>query len=154
MPRRTHRCGRCAPSWRSCATRAGARDRDRDLLAFELDEIVALGPEPDEERSLLAERGRLRQIDGLRAAAGAGAEAITPDDGSAVGVSAALGEAERLADAVSGADPELDALAERLRALRIEADDLGADLRRYRAGSRPSPAGSRRSSSGSSSTTG
>src|SRR3954452_19565309 len=29
--------------------RAGARDRDRDLLAFELDEIDALGPSSDEE---------------------------------------------------------------------------------------------------------
>src|SRR3954469_503495 len=61
--------------------RAGARDRDRDLLAFELDEIEALAPDVDEERSMLAERGRLREIDGLRAAAGAGAEAITPEDG-------------------------------------------------------------------------
>ncbi|MEA2466665.1 MAG: repair protein RecN, partial [Thermoleophilaceae bacterium] len=33
--------------------RAGARARDRDLLAFELDEIDNLGPEVEEERSLL-----------------------------------------------------------------------------------------------------
>ena len=119
--------------------RAGARDRDRDLLAFELDEIEQLGPDVDEERSLLAERGRLRQIDGLRAAAGAGAEAIAPESGDGVGVSAALGEAERLADAVTGADPELDVLTERLRAVRIEADDLGAELRRYVGGLEAEP---------------
>src|SRR4051812_25178935 len=47
---------------------AGARDRDRDLLAFELDEIDSLGPVEEEEETLLAERGRLRGIDGLRAA--------------------------------------------------------------------------------------
>src|SRR4051812_11746051 len=70
--------------------RAGARDRDRDLLAFELDEIEQLGPDVDEERSLLGERGRLRQIDGLRAAAGAGAEAIAPEAGESAGVSARL----------------------------------------------------------------
>jgi DNA repair protein RecN (Recombination protein N) len=119
--------------------RAGARDRDRDLLAFELTEIDDLGPDVDEEGSLLAERGRLRQLDGLRAAAGAGAEAIAPDDGAAVGVSAALGAAERLADTVAGADPELDALSERLRAVRIEADDLGAELRRYVSGLEAEP---------------
>src|SRR4051794_2894310 len=119
--------------------RAGARDRDRDLLAFELDEIVALGPEIEEEQALLAERGRLREIDGLRAAAGAGAEAIAPEDGDGVGVSTALSEAERLADGVAGADPELDALAERLRALRIEADDLGAEMRRYMGGLEAEP---------------
>src|SRR4051794_21834999 len=119
--------------------RAGARDRDRDLLAFELDEIDDLGPDADEEAALLAERGRLREIDGLRAAAGAGAEAIAPEDGSAAGVTAALGEAERLADAVAGADPGLDALTERLRAVRIEADDLGAELRRYVGGLEAEP---------------
>jgi DNA repair protein RecN (Recombination protein N) len=118
--------------------RAGARDRDRDLLAFELDEIEALGPEVEEEARLLVERGRLRQLDGLRAAAGAGAEAIAPEDGSG-GAATALGEAERLADAVAGADPELDALAERLRALRIEADDLGGELRRYAEGLEAEP---------------
>ncbi|HEY0631111.1 MAG TPA: AAA family ATPase, partial [Thermoleophilaceae bacterium] len=93
--------------------RAGARDRDRDLLAFELDEIDALDPAVEEEAALTAERGRLRQIDGLRAAAGAGAEAIAPEGGEALGAATAIGEAERLADSVAGADPELDALAER-----------------------------------------
>jgi DNA repair protein RecN (Recombination protein N) len=117
--------------------RAGARDRDRDLLAFELDEIEDLGPDAEEETALLAERGRLRQIDGLRAAAGTGAEAIAPEDGG--GAVIALGEAERLADAVAGADPELDRLAERLRALRIEADDLGAELRSYANGLEAEP---------------
>jgi DNA repair protein RecN (Recombination protein N) len=111
--------------------RAGARDRDRDLLAFELDEIDTLAPSIEETEALATERGRLRQIDGLRAAAGAGAEAIAPEGGDAAGVVTALGEAERLADAVVGADSELDALVERLRALRLEAEDLGVELRRY-----------------------
>src|SRR5438067_340185 len=113
--------------------RSGARDRDRDLLAFELDEIEALGPAADDEEGLRGERGRLRQLDGLRAAAGAGAEAVAPEAGEGPGAAATLAEAERLAASVAGADPELDALAERLRALRIEADDLGAELRRYAA---------------------
>src|SRR3954467_9135430 len=119
--------------------RAGARDRDRDLLAFELDEIVALGPEIEEEQALLAERGRLREIDGLRAAAGAGAEAIAPEDGDAARGTSALSEAGRRRAGVAGADPELDALAERLRALRIEADDLGAEMRRYLGGLEAEP---------------
>jgi DNA repair protein RecN (Recombination protein N) len=119
--------------------RAGARDRDRDLLAFELDEIDSLDPRADEEASLLAERGRLRRLDGLRAAAGAGAEALAPAGGEAAGAALALGEAERLADAVAGADPALDALAARLRTLRIEADDLAVELRRYCDGLEPEP---------------
>jgi DNA repair protein RecN (Recombination protein N) len=110
--------------------RVGARDRDRDLLAFELEEIDSLGPDADEEAALLAERARLRQLDGLRAAAGAGAEALAPS-GDGGGAALALGEAERLADAVAGADAELDDLAARLRSMRIEADDLAGELRRY-----------------------
>jgi DNA repair protein RecN (Recombination protein N) len=130
--------------------RAGTRDRDLDLLAFEIEEIEELDPSEEEKASLVAERSRLRQLDGLLAAAGAGAEAIAPSaeggggaaglDGSGagygaaadgLGVAALLASAEQLAEPVAGADPELDALAERLAALRLEAEDLGAELRRY-----------------------
>jgi DNA repair protein RecN (Recombination protein N) len=110
---------------------AGSRDRDLDLLAFEIGEIEALGPSEEEERELRAERERLRRIDALRAAAHGGGEALAPDGADGVGVSALLAEAERLARAVAGVDPELDTLAERLTGLRIEAEDLGAELRRY-----------------------
>jgi DNA repair protein RecN (Recombination protein N) len=110
--------------------RAGTRERDLDLLRFELEEIEAVGPSADEEAALAAERGRLREVDGLRAAAAAGAEAIAPDDGDG-GAASLMAAAERLADAVDGADPQLDALAGRLRALRLEAEDLGGELRRY-----------------------
>ena len=117
---------------------SGARERDRDLLAYELDEIEQLDPSEEDKASLMAERGRLQRIDGLRAAAGGGAEALAPAGGDG-GVSVLLGEAERLADAVAGADPELDVLAERLRALRIEADDLGGELRAYESGLEAEP---------------
>jgi len=111
--------------------RAGTRDRDLDLLAFEIDEIETLGPDEDEERSLASERERLRQVDGLRAAAAAASEAIAPEDPERHGASALLAEAERPAQAVAGADPALDALAERVRALQIEAEDLAGELRSY-----------------------
>jgi DNA repair protein RecN (Recombination protein N) len=110
--------------------RAGTRDRDLGLLRFELEEIELVGPSVEEEDALTAERGRLREVDGLREAAGAGAEAIAPVDGDG-GAAQLLAAAERLADAVDGVDPELDALAARLRTLRIEAEDLGGELRRY-----------------------
>src|SRR5437764_7432898 len=111
-------------------SRAGASERERDLLAYELAEIESLGPDESEKVDLLATRGRLRALDGLRAAAGGGAEAIAPEGGEP-GVALMLADAERLSEAIAGADPELDALAARLRELRIEAEDLGAELRRY-----------------------
>jgi DNA repair protein RecN (Recombination protein N) len=114
----------------SLRDRAGTRDRDLDLLAFEIEEIEELDPSEEERSGLSAERERLRQMDGLLAAAGGGAEAISPSAGEG-GVGQLLAEAERLAGGVRGADPELDALADRVAELRIEADDLGGELRRY-----------------------
>ena len=111
--------------------RAGTRDRDLDLLAFEIDEIETLDPSQDDHDLLIADRGRLREVDGLRAAAAAGSEAVAPDDPDAAGAATLLAEAERLADGVAGADPAMDGLTERLRALRIEAEDLGVELRGY-----------------------
>src|SRR5687768_17521073 len=110
--------------------RAGTRDRDLDLLAFEIEEIDALDPSEEERAALAAERERLRRMDGLLAAAGGGAEAIAPGSADG-GVAQLLAEAERLAGAVQGVDAELDTIAGRLAALRIEAEDLGAELRRY-----------------------
>jgi DNA repair protein RecN (Recombination protein N) len=109
---------------------AGARDRDLDLLAFELGEIDELGPSIEEEEALSAERGRLRSLDGLLAAAAGGAEAIAPDAGEG-GAASLLAAAEGPMSGVEGADPQLDSLAGRLTALRLEAEDLGAELRRY-----------------------
>jgi DNA repair protein RecN (Recombination protein N) len=113
--------------------RAGARDRDLDLLAFEIEEIESLGPSPAEHAELAGERERLRHLDALRAASGGAAEALAPEAGEN-GATALLAQAEALADGAGGADPALAQLASRLGALRIEADDVAADLRRYEEG--------------------
>jgi DNA repair protein RecN (Recombination protein N) len=113
--------------------RAGTRDRDLDLLSFEIEEIEELAPAEQEKGELTAERERLRRLDALVAAAAGGAEALAPA-ADAPGVMALLAEAERLGAAVEGVDPELDALVSRLTAVRLEAEDLGADLRRYAEG--------------------
>jgi len=110
---------------------AGARERELDLLEFELTEIETVDPRPGEDGALPAERDRLRHLDGLRAGALAGAEAIAPEAGEEPGVAGALAAAERALDGVAGVDPALDALAERLRGVAIEAGDLAGELRRY-----------------------
>ncbi len=114
--------------------RTGARERDRDLLAFELDEIDAVEPTEEDERGLRAERERLRRMDALTAAAAAGSTALSgPEDGE-VTAGPSLAEAERLFDSVGGVDPELDALSARLVALRLESEDLALELGSYLAG--------------------
>ncbi len=108
----------------------GARERELDLLEFELREIEEADPSEAEQAALNAERERLRHAEALRGAAAAGAEAIAPESGEG-GAGELLGAAGRQLDAVAGVDPALDALAERLRALAIEAEDVAAELHRY-----------------------
>jgi DNA repair protein RecN (Recombination protein N) len=116
---------------------AGARERELDLLEFELAEIDAAAPDEAEEAELLARRDRLRHVEGLRAAALGAAEAAAGEDG---GVAVALAAAGSGLDGVAGVDAELDELAERWRALAIEADDLAGELRRYGEGLDADPA--------------
>ena len=147
--------------------RAGARDRELDLLEWELEEIDRADPSVEEEGSLLAERERLRHLATLLGAAAGAAAALAGDDG-ALGYddaggfagdgsrsfggggsgggfagtgSGASGPAGPAADglaaaaasleAAAGVDGALDALAERARALAVEAADLAGELRRY-----------------------
>jgi DNA repair protein RecN (Recombination protein N) len=106
------------------------RERELDLLAFELGEIEDADPSEPEQEELRAERGRLRHAAALRGAALAGAEALAPEAAD-VGVGGLLAEAGRALDGAVGVDPELDALAARWRSLALEADDLAGELRRY-----------------------
>jgi DNA repair protein RecN (Recombination protein N) len=118
--------------------RAGARERELDLLAFELAEIEAADPSQAEEAELAATRERMRHLEALRAAALGAAQAVAPDEGEgAVALLAAGGGA---LDGVSGVDGALDALAERWRSLAYEAEDLASELVRYAEGLEGDPA--------------
>jgi DNA repair protein RecN (Recombination protein N) len=118
--------------------RAGARERELDLLAFELEEIEAADPSEAEEAELLAARGRMRHLEALRSAALGAAQAAAPDEGE--GAVALLAAAGGALDGVSGVDGALDALAERWRSLAYEADDLAGELLRYAEGLEGDPA--------------
>ncbi len=111
------------------AALAGARDRELDLLAFELGEIEAVAPSADEQTALSDERERLRHLETLQAAAAGAAEALAPDAGE--GFSRALAGALRLVEQAAAIDPRLAASCERLQALAYEADDISGELRRY-----------------------
>jgi DNA repair protein RecN (Recombination protein N) len=112
--------------------RAGARERELDLVAFELDEIEAADPSEAEEAELVAARDRLRHLDALRGAALGAAQAATPDEGP--GVTALLAAGGAGLDGVAGVDARLDELTERWRSIAYEADDLAGELLRYAEG--------------------
>ena len=119
---------------------ADGRERELDLLAFELDEIDRVSPSEAEADELAEERERLRHLETLRGAALAGAEVISPEAGDGAG-----GAAELLAAAAAqlqtgaGIDPRLAELCERVQALAYEAQDAGAALRSYGEGLEGSP---------------
>jgi DNA repair protein RecN (Recombination protein N) len=111
--------------------REGARERDLDIMRYELEEIEAARPAPDEEQELAAERERLRHAEGLRSAAGGALAALSGGEADGGGAASLLGEAEAALSAVSGVDRDLDALAERAGGLAVELGDLAAELRGY-----------------------
>jgi DNA repair protein RecN (Recombination protein N) len=117
--------------------RAGARERELDLVAFELAEIEAADPSEAEEAELLAARERLRHLEALRTAALGAAQAATPDEGS--GVVSMLAAGGAALEGTAGVDPALDTLAERWRSLAYEAGDLAGELLRYADGLEAEP---------------
>ncbi len=117
---------------------AAGRERELDLLAFELDEIESVAPGEDEAAGLTVERDRLRHLETLRGAAFGGAEAISPEDGGG-GAAELLASAAAQLAAAAGIDPELTGLSERAEALGHEASELSAALRSYVFGLETSP---------------
>ena len=111
--------------------RDGARERDLDLLRFELAEIEEVEPSEEERRELLGERERLRGVEGLREAAGSALARLTgiEEDGGGTATSLAAAEADLVRG--GGVDQALDAAAARITALVVELEDASADLRSY-----------------------
>jgi DNA repair protein RecN (Recombination protein N) len=135
------RLSACAAAWAETARLgeelgrlrelSAARERELDLLDHELAEIDAAAPQEREHEELLALRERLRRLDALCSAAAAGADALAPDSHETSGTGQTLAGAVSGLQALSGLDPHLDSLAERLHALVIESQELAAELRDY-----------------------
>ena len=108
---------------------AGARERELDLLAYELGEIEAAAPSEEDAQELARERDRLRHLEALRTAAAGAAEAVSPEGEG--GVCQLLALAARGLGPACAIDPALNALAGRIEALCFEAEDVGRELRSY-----------------------
>ena len=113
----------------SLREQAGARDRELDLIAFELSEIEAAGPETGEQEALAAQRDRLQHRDELVRSAAAAAELLVPEGEG--GAAELLATASGMVEHAAALDPGLRELAQRLETLRYEAADVGAELRAY-----------------------
>jgi DNA repair protein RecN (Recombination protein N) len=110
--------------------RGAARDRERelDLLAFQVNEIETTAPQPDESPSLAAEEARLSHVERLLEEADVAGSTLSGDDGvvdAVAAVAAAL-------DGAAGLDPTAAELASRTRGLAAEVAELARDVRDYR----------------------
>jgi DNA repair protein RecN (Recombination protein N) len=116
-----------------------ARDRERelDLLRYQVEEIRSVAPEPGETDALRSEENRLAHGERLLELAAAAEEILAAEGGVAEGsasVVRGLGSIIELDAAAAG-------LAARAEALAAEAAELGRDLRAYREGLALDPAG-------------
>jgi len=139
--REAHReVGRLEAELAELREREGSRERDLDLYRYELSEIEAVAPVPEEREEMAGQRERLRHAEGLREAAGAAHAGLAgaEEDGGAM---AALAQAEAALQAAAGLDPSLDALGERVAALGVELGDVASELRDYAEGVEADPGG-------------
>jgi DNA repair protein RecN (Recombination protein N) len=112
------------------------REREADVLAFQIGEIEAVEPRPGELAELEPEIVRLANAERLLELAGAGELALAGEGGAAEQISVAAGALQHVAEL----DPAAAALAERARSLREEAADLAREARGYREGLEADPA--------------
>jgi DNA repair protein RecN (Recombination protein N) len=123
-------CGRLQTQLEALQELSCSRESELDLLDHELAEIDGCA-ELCAHEELLAARERLRRLDALRSAAGAGADALASDASETPGAVQLLAAAAARLEALTGIDERLDGLAERLRALVIESQDLAGELGQY-----------------------
>ncbi|MGH2640115.1 MAG: DNA repair protein RecN, partial [Actinomycetota bacterium] len=106
-----------------------ARDRERelDLLAYQVHEIDAVGPRDGETEELTAEEGRLAHVERLMEQASAAEHALTGEEGIADAAASLASVLESAADL----DPSAREVADRARGLAAEIAELARDVRTY-----------------------
>jgi DNA repair protein RecN (Recombination protein N) len=111
--------------------RGADRDRERelDMLRYQVDEIEAAGIEPGEDERLAVDRERARHAGKLLERTG-GALALLAGESETAALDG-VRVAQRLVDEAALLDESVAPLAQRLGALTAELDDLAAALRDY-----------------------
>src|SRR5262245_14203507 len=111
-------------------SRAREREREADLLRYQLNEIEAAGVRVGEEDALREEADRLTHVEALREAGEGAHQALagTDDEG---GAAAAIGQAARWLAGPGGHDQAVADLANRSASLAADAAQLASDLRAY-----------------------
>ena len=107
-----------------------ARDRERelDLLRYQVEEIRSVAPEPGETDALRAEESKLAHGERLLELAAAAEQVLAGEGGVAEGSASVV----RALDSITELDADATGLAARAQAVAAETSELGHDLRGYR----------------------
>ena len=114
-------------------THAQERARELDVLRFGLDEVAAVEPQAGEDEALKAEEGVLAHAESLARAADE-AHRVLVGDADLAAARTQIAEASAYLQDVSGHDPALDALTERVLEVGILIDEVGTELGAYSGG--------------------
>jgi DNA repair protein RecN (Recombination protein N) len=114
---------------------ARGRERELDLLAYQVNEIEAVGPREGETEELAAEEGRLAHVERLMEEASAAEHALTGEEGIADAAAALASVLESAAEL----DPTATEVAGRARGLAAEIAELARDVRAYGEALLPDP---------------
>jgi DNA repair protein RecN (Recombination protein N) len=111
--------------------RAAGRDRERemDLLRFQVEEITAAELDPGEDERLTQERERMRHADKLLERVGGALTLLSGEDEGGAGDG--LRAAQRRVGEAATLDGALQELAARLEGLTVEVEDVTLGLRTY-----------------------
>ena len=114
---------------------ARGRERELDLLAYQVAEIEAVGPRDGETEELALEEGRLSHVERLMEQAAAAEHSLTGEDGI-------VDEAASLAavlEAAAELDPTAWEVAQRARGVAADTSELARDIRSYAEALLPDP---------------
>jgi len=114
---------------------ARGRERELDLLAYQVNEIESVGPRDGETEELTAEEGRLSHVERLIEQASAAEHTLIGEEG----ISDAAATLASVLEAISELDPTAVEVAERARGLAAETSELARDVRAYGEALLPDP---------------
>lgn len=117
---------------------AAARERERelDLLAYQVREIEDVSPSPGETETISAEAARLGHVERLSELAAAAGDVLAQEGGAEDATAAALAAVREAA----GLDPGAVELLARAESVHADLAELGRDLRSYGEGLQADPA--------------
>lgn len=121
------------------------RERRRDYLVFQLEELDGVDLQPGELESLAASHARLAHGEALREESFVALAAILGEEGDnslgtrVVGAQDAIALTVRSLESMVQRDPEVDPMRTRLGNLELELKEFALDLERYRDGLESDP---------------